>query len=148
MLRVIPLGLALLYRYYPPTWRILWLMFCYCYCSCFLYFYLYIAMEKCNFLSIAISFVSNASLLTLLTYLQNGRKRPQTQKGRFLGRSFCKNFWWNFFFWNFINRLYLLSKLFSEMYFLFYAFWWRHEIWKWRILKFDFPENERAFEVK
>ena len=30
-----PLGLALLYRYYPLTWRILWLTFYYCYCSCF-----------------------------------------------------------------------------------------------------------------
>ena len=38
MLRVIPLGLALLYRYYPLTWRILWLTFYYCYCSCFFIF--------------------------------------------------------------------------------------------------------------
>ena len=62
MLRVIPQGLALLYRYYPLVWRILWLTFCYCYCS---YFYLYIAMEECDFLSIVISFVRNISLLTL-----------------------------------------------------------------------------------
>ena len=69
MLRVIPLGLALLYRYYPLTWRILWLMFYYCYCSYFFYFYMYIAMEKCNFLSIVISFVRNISLHTFLLYL-------------------------------------------------------------------------------
>ena len=52
MLRVIPLGLALLDRYYLLTWRILWLTFYY-------------------FLSIVISFVRNISLLTYLltTYL-------------------------------------------------------------------------------
>ena len=39
---------------------------------CFFFnFYLYnIAMEKCSFLSIVISFVMNISLLTLLSYLQ------------------------------------------------------------------------------
>ena len=41
MLRVILLGLALLYIYYPLIWRILWLAFYYCCCSCFLFLFLY-----------------------------------------------------------------------------------------------------------
>ena len=41
MLRVIPVGLALLYMYYFLTWRILWLAFYYCCCSCFLFLFLY-----------------------------------------------------------------------------------------------------------
>ena len=36
------------------------------------YFYLYITTEKCNFLSIVISFIRNISLLTLLTYFNTG----------------------------------------------------------------------------
>ena len=54
MLKVIPLGLALLYRYYPLTWRILWLSFYYCYCSCFLFLFVYCYRKiqffiHCNF---------------------------------------------------------------------------------------------------
>ena len=41
MLRVIPLGLALLHRHYPLTWRILWLTFYYWYCSCFVFLFVY-----------------------------------------------------------------------------------------------------------
>ena len=41
LLRVIPLGLALLYRHYPLTWRILLLTFYYYYCSCFLFLFVY-----------------------------------------------------------------------------------------------------------
>ena len=33
--------MALLYGYYPLTWRIIWLTFYYCYCSCFLFLFVY-----------------------------------------------------------------------------------------------------------
>ena len=32
--------------------------------------------------------------------------------------------------------------------FLCLGIWWRHEIWRSEILKFDFLRNKRAFEVK
>ena len=64
MLRVIPLGLALLYRYYPLTWRILWLTFYYCYCSCFLFLFLF-CYGKMQF-SVHCNFFC---LTYLLTYL-------------------------------------------------------------------------------
>ena len=61
--------MALLYRYYRLTWRILWIAIYYCYCSYFLFSY-YIFTEKCIFLSSVISVVRNISLLTnLFTYL-------------------------------------------------------------------------------
>ena len=42
--------------------------------------------------------------------------------------------------------MYLLPKLFSEMYFLFYA-WVFDDVMKFenRILKFDFLENKKSF---
>ena len=46
------LGLALLYRYYLLTWRILRLTIYYCYCSYFLFLYCYGRMQgfiHCNF---------------------------------------------------------------------------------------------------
>ena len=70
MLRRIPLGLTLLYRYYPVTWRILWLTFYYCCCSCFLFLLLYCYGKMqffiyCNFFCQKNKFTY---LLTLLTY--------------------------------------------------------------------------------
>ena len=47
--------------------------------------------------------------------------RPQITVQLYSGRSFCKIFWWKLNWPNYINRLYLLPKLFSEMYFLLYA---------------------------
>ena len=84
-----------------------------------------------NFDSFAITYFNISSLLQKFDFpIEVVISSLQTEKGREL--VFRSHFLWNFlikFFlllyyinWrNFINRLYLLPKLFSEMYFLFYA---------------------------
>ena len=69
------LGLALLYRYYHLTWRILRLTI---YSVFAVLFYFYIVMEECNFLSIVISFVRNISLLTYCLNICVNKKAPPT----------------------------------------------------------------------
>ena len=69
MLWVIPLGLALLYRYFPLTWRTLWLTFYYCYCSCSLFLFLYCYGKMQFFIHWNFHFVKNISLLTYFTLL-------------------------------------------------------------------------------
>ena len=63
MLRVIPPGLALLYRYYPLTWRILWLTFYYVVVVVFIF----ILILKNVIFSIVNSFVRNISFYLLLS---------------------------------------------------------------------------------
>ena len=67
MLRVIPPGLALLYRYYPLTWRILWFKFYYGYYSCLLFSFLY-CYGKIQFFIHCNLFCQKYKFTYLLTY--------------------------------------------------------------------------------
>ena len=80
MLRVIPLGLVLLYRYCPLTWRILWLAFYYCNCGCFLFLFLY-CYGKMQFFIHCNFFCQKYKFTYLLTILQNNSlRRVYTEK--------------------------------------------------------------------
>ena len=114
MLRVIPLRLALLYRYYPLTWKILWLTFYYCYCSCFLFLFLYCYGKMhffihCNFFCqkykfiylltyLLYTYLSKSSLLTFSVNPCNNKIGEWTEKKSlsFLKRKHFEKFYWPF----------------------------------------------------